>query len=444
VEPGTDAAPVSETDAPRRPDPADVRADPPAAPWRLLGWWVATLAVALVHNGLWATPNLAFMSLVADRPGVNPFRGAINADYLLTNLSLPTLARLLGQTDPHAYARLHLVLLVVGWALVTVLAARRFGYRAARNLTVLMALSPAVTVSLQWLGQPDPLTFTLGLLLVVVRPRRAVLAVAVVAGLTHPEQAVFMALVAAAVRAVLADPPGTTEPPDPGRPATGPRRARPARVHRPAPWGDLARATATDALFAVAGVVIGRAVTEVYFRINDIVLLRPRSDYLGFGVDRFVEHHTQQPAGLLYTLWGPLWLVIAAVVGLRVVRRGRDPRSARAWAVLAALAVAGLVPVLVTLDETRVYAMVTAPLLVGAAVLLTRERPPLPARLAPAAAAVLLVVAAVVPGGFATGVTSWRGQLPQAEMREFLRTGDHPGDLTTWLLGPFDFVIPQL
>ena len=81
----------------------------------------------------------------------------------------------------------------------------RFGYRSARNLVVLLAVSPLVTVSMQWLGQPDPLTATLGILMVLLRPRWAVLVVAVLAGLTHPEQAVFMAAVAAVVRAVLVD-----------------------------------------------------------------------------------------------------------------------------------------------------------------------------------------------------------------------------------------------
>ena len=162
--------------------------------------------------------------------------------------------------------------------------------------------------------------------------------------------------------------------------------------------------------------MLGRAVTEVYFRVNDIELLRPRSDYLGFGADRFWEHHAQQPLGLLSTLWGPLWLVVAAVAVLRIVRRGQDPAAARGWLVLAAMAVAGLVPVLVTLDETRVYAMLTAPVLVGAAVLLDRERPALPPRWIPAAAAGLLAVTALVPGGFTTGVTSWRTQLPQGEI----------------------------
>jgi hypothetical protein len=422
--------------------PADVR----LAPLRLAGWWLAGVVVAVVHNGLWATPNLAFMSLVADRPGVNPFGQAANADYLLTDVALPTLSRLLGQTEPYAYARLHLVVLFVAWAVVTVLAARRWGYRTARALTVLVAVSPAVTVSLQWLGQPDPLTFTLGLLLVVVRPRWAVVVVGVLAGLTHPEQAVFMALVAAGVRSVVADPPPDHVSATPVRADAG-SDAEAAHGDPPTvapPWMALVRATALAALCTVGGVLIGRAITEVYFRVEGIVLLRPRSQYLQLGADAFFHHHTQQPLALLYTLWGPLWLVVVAVAVLRVLRRGRDPRSARSWAVLGLLAIAGIAPVLVTLDETRVYAVVTAPLLAGAAVLLARERPPLPRRWAPAAAGILLVLTAVVPGGFATGVTSWRGQLPQDQMRLFLRTGKHPGDLTTWLLSPFDFRIPTL
>ena len=94
-------------------------------------------------------------------------------------------------------------MLLVATAAVTALAKRRIGYRAARNLTVLVAVSPAMTVSMQWLGQPDPLTMALGMGMVLVRRRETAFALAVIAGLTHPEQAIFMALVAAGVRPML-------------------------------------------------------------------------------------------------------------------------------------------------------------------------------------------------------------------------------------------------
>ncbi|MCC6183829.1 MAG: hypothetical protein IT194_04120, partial [Microthrixaceae bacterium] len=301
--------------------------------FRLLGWWCAGVVVAVAHNGLWATPNLEAMSQVARHLGSNPFSGPNAPDYVMTDVLFPVMSRVLGQSDAAAYARLHLLLLVVLWAVVAVVARSRFGYRSARNLVVLLAVSPLMTVSMQWLGQPDPLTATLGILMVLLRPRWAVLVVAVLAGLTHPEQAVFMAAVAAVVRAVLVDDAVA----DVAAPADGPSlRTR---------W----RPVGLDLAASVGGVLLGRLVTEVYFRVAGIELGRPRTAYLDVGIGRFVDHHLQQPLGLLWTRWGPLWLVVAGVICVRVLRRGVDPGSARRWAVLATAAVLALVPVLVTL-----------------------------------------------------------------------------------------------
>ncbi len=106
--------------------------------------------------------------------------------------------------------------------------------------------------------------------------------------------------------------------------------------------------------------------------------------------------------------------------------------------------------------------MITAPLLGGSAILLGAG---LPDRLAARSAVLLLALTAVIPGGFATGVTSWRGQLDTPAMVRFLGDGAIPdpaqwrggdagigaertvgegrdGLLTAWLLSPFDFVIP--
>ncbi len=441
----------------------------------------------MLHNGLWATPNLAFWSLIAEDPGNNPFRAGLAGDYLLTNLSTSSLAAVVGQTAPHEYARLHLVVLVVAWAAVVALAWRRLGYEVARALTVVLAAAPLVTVSMQWLGQPDPLTGLCGVAMVLARRRWALVALAVVAGLSHPEQALFMAVVAAAVRPLV--PPAVS----PARsPVIGPTGAS---------GEDVTASTAEtwwpeagiDAIAAVGGVLAGRILTQLWFTVNDIVVSTPRTDYLRFGVDGFVEHHSRQPLGLLWTLWGPLWLVIAgAAAAISVGRRRRsnanleDPeptpemvvisvkrpkrryqpgvspadRALTAWfgsvatrrlAVGAGLAaVLALVPVAVTLDETRVYAVITAPLLVALAVLAARL---VPSTMAAWAAAGFLAVTAAIPGGFATGITSWRSQLPTGEMVVFLADGSLPeralrdeaeGDLTTWLLEPFDFVIPDL
>jgi hypothetical protein len=402
---------------------------------RLTAWWAASVVVAVVHNGLWATPNIEFLSLIARNPGENPFTGALRGDYLLTDVSLTSLAALSGQTAPHAYARLHLVLLVVLWAAVVALAAARFGHRAARALTVLLAASPLVTVSMQWLGQPDPLTGMCGVAMVLVRRRWAVAALAVLAGLTHPEQALFMAAVAGVARTAMDSPDGDGA----GLPA--------------APRGPVSRG-AREVSVAVGGVVFGRVLTEAWFRAHDITITTPRTDFLSYGAEAYWRHHSQQPLGLLWTLWGPLWLAaLAGTVALVLARRrarrqGRpEPKASTVlWATVALLAVAALVPVAVTLDETRVYAVLTAPLLGAAAVGLARDLPGAADRAVAIASAVLLGVTAVLPGGFATGVTSWRGRLDTPAAAVWLLRGDlpanAPGDVTSWLLGPFDFVIP--
>ncbi len=157
-------------------------------PWRLALWWLASMAVAVLHNGLWATPNLAFVSLIARRPGENPFAAGLEGDYLLTDQSLTNLAHRRVSTAPHEIARLHLVVLVVAWAAVVVLARHRFGHRPARALTVLIAASPVVTVSMQWLGQPDPLTAMCGIAMVLVRRRSAVVALAVLGDSPTPNR----------------------------------------------------------------------------------------------------------------------------------------------------------------------------------------------------------------------------------------------------------------
>jgi hypothetical protein len=383
--------------------------------------------VALVHNRLWAAPNLEAFADIARRLGSDPNGADSSSDYLLSNLSLPALARLTGQTEPHRYATLHLVVLLVGLTLCVLLAWRRHGYRSARTLTVLLAAAPGVTVSMQWLGQPDALTFPLGIAAVLVRRRSAFAALAVALGTTHPEQGLFVVAVAAVVRAwVLPEP-------------------------MVGPWSARLRRLAPELVVGTGGLVVGRLVTELYLRVFDIGVARPRSDYLRLGADVLAEHHGLAPWSLVYLLWGPLWLVIAAVVVLRARPRRRGAAGSPAgvsWAVLAVLAALALVPVALTLDETRVYAMVTAPVLAAAAVLLTRELGAAAEgndRVLVGAGATLLVLTLVVPGGFTAGEDAWANEIPLGDAIEFLRTGDAPSEpLFLWLLSPFDFVFPDL
>ena len=386
------------------------------SPARLAAWGAGALAVALVHNRLWATPNLAFFTAVSKNLGRNPFGNGFDGDYLLTNVSGPAIARLLGQTEPHQYVRLHLLLLLVCLAAVVVAAFRRFGYEVARLLCVLLAAAPALTITMQWLGQPDALTLPLALGVVVARRRSTVFVLAVLLGLTHAEQGIIVALVAAVVRYVVDEAPIQLE-----------------------------------LVPLVGGVVTGRVAVELYLRLNDIVVTRPRTSYLDLGVSGFVEHHLKSHGVIVYALWGPLWIAIA-VTAIRFVRSGASwpPALRRSWMLLGATSVVAVVPMLATLDETRVYSLTTAPLLVGAAVLSRRTLEIIPdTRLSGTdvttrrvAVGVLAALLAVSPGLFTAGETYVSYDLPPREFARFLVDGHHPGDLTTWLLGPFGFEVP--
>jgi hypothetical protein len=201
-----------------------------------------------------------------------------------------------------------------------------------------------------------------------------------------------------------------------------------------------------DLGYGLLGVGAARLLIELYLRGFRIGLGRPRSDYLRLGADLLVEHHGRAPASLFYLLWGPLWLVVVAVVALRIaaVRRPGPDRYAWSWAVLGLLSLLALLPVLVTLDETRVYAVLTAPVLAGAAVVLSRELTALHPRGLAIGTGALLAVTLVVPGGFTAGEDAWSTQIPTEEFVRFLSTGEAPEPLFFWLLAPFDFVFPDV
>ncbi|NLA36726.1 MAG: hypothetical protein GX868_13740 [Actinobacteria bacterium] len=410
-------------------------------PFRLSAWGVAALGVALVHNRLWATPNLAFFSTIATRLGENPFAGSpIEGDYLLSNLLNVAIARALGQTAPHEFARLHLALFVLAMIGVVALVQRRFGYGVARSLVVLCAFAPATTVVMQWLGQPDALTFPLAMAIVAARPPWAKVCLGVLLGLSHSEQGLAAALIAGAA-AVAIDGFETAPPADTPRRAhagdSGDRRTAGAAT---------ARLAGFAMAFPLLGVLLGRGIVELYFRLNDIVIETPRSSFLDYGLGNFVDHHLISPAWLAWSLWGPLWVGIVAA-GFWLSRAdSATPRSRRAAAALAVGAAAGLAPMAVTLDQTRVYSMVTAPLLVAAAVGVGKLLWPDHSRdlnWRPVSVAALLMF---VPGMFCAGEAYFASALSPIRFTHWLIDGklDPGANVTDFLMGPFGFEPPEI
>jgi hypothetical protein len=261
--------------------------------------------------------------------------------------------------------------------------------------------------------------------LVLVRRRWSGFAFAVLLGLAHPEQGLVAAVVATAVH-----------------PFCG-------RIARDVPHEPPTERWWMWGVALVGGVAVGRGITAVYLRVNDMVVTRPRTSYLDLGFHGFLDHHLTSPLALLYSLWGPLWLVLGWLTWTWWRSVDRD----RAWPIVLLTALGALVPVALTLDETRVYALTTAPLLVVIAVRLAASLAPAeasspsaspsPARIALATVGVLAL--ALVPGMFSAGDDYWAPALPPGEFAAFLADGTVPGgpdQLTVWLLEPFGFEVP--
>ncbi len=386
-----------------------------------MAWWFLSVAVALVHNGLWSTPNLETFAGAAAAFPASPGSAGSPGDYVLATVSTISVAGLLGWTEPHEFARAHLLLVVAGSGAITWLAWRRGGLALARAVSVVLAASPLVTVSLQWLGQPDPLTGGCALAAVLVRRRWAVAALALVAGLTHPEQAVLAFAGVVAVRWAWPPDPDGTEPCT----RSGARRV------------------AVDAAAALGSVVVGAVLGRVWIAAAGVTISRSRVEYLEVGLPAFAEHHLTEPVALAWSLLGPLWILVAVlVVGVLAGWWRADGGRRPAWTALGVL-VAALPAVFITLDETRVFAVVTASTLAVLGWFLSR----VPTRSARGLAAGLLVFTAIVPGVFSTGASTWRGELDSVPFAAFLLDGRLPEDappLGLWLLGPVDITIPDL
>ena len=390
---------------------------PPAA------WWLAGLVAAILHAGVWATPNLeTFAAAASTFPGAPAVAGRAG-DYVLATLSTIGLGHLLGWGEPHEFARLHLLLVVVATAGLVALAWRRGGLALARGLAVVLAASPLVSVSLQWLGQPDLVTGGSALAAVLVRRRRWIVALGLLAGWTHPEQALLAFAAVVVIRWAW---------PDPGADGARPEELR---------GGELRR-VALDAAAAVGSVAAAAVAGRIWLAVADVTVSRSRLGFLELGLPAFAEHHAADPAALVWNLLGPLWLVVAA---LGAAARWSTWRPGGRRLALSALVVAvvALVPTFVTLDETRVFAVLTAPALAAVAWFVAR----LPARIAPRAAIVALVLTAAIPAGFSTGTSAWRHRFDTPAMVAFLVDGSVPADapaLSLWLLGPLEVTIPTL
>ena len=283
---------------------------------------VAAVGCAMAVRGVWMTPNIADWLAMAREPLGTPAVPPTNT-YIMSSPLPAVTAGLLGFAhNEWTFATFHLIVLL-GSLVLTMRAVSRRAPGAEWLLLAVFISSPISTVTFTWLGQPDAYVVGLGAALVFLRRPPAVLAVAALLALTSFEQGVY---VVASVGLVAA-------------PLLGARRW----IHAPA---------------AAAGLLIGRVLLTGYQTAFGIDQETSRWEWLS---DHGIWQAIQSQLG-----WWPVTVVsMFSVTWIFVVWWFRTAVDIPLAGGVAVAFAAALVPMTLSYDHSRVFAIITWPMLVA-------------------------------------------------------------------------------
>jgi hypothetical protein len=337
----------------------------PAVARRYLSGAAAALlivAYALVRCGFGAYPGTGIMLDITHRlPSIEPL--APLAQTFQYSPIGPLLAFLVRAESRSAYLALHAVVLLGGSMWMAWLIARRWSPSVAMFVAVTFVVSQAGLVALAWVGSYDVYSLLLGSMVVVTSSDRVAAAAGFLAAFAVFEQVAISLALLTVVMHVVGD----------------------ARRNR--------------FLAGVAGAVAGRLVLTLVLHSNDVTHDRRR--WLEeFGLEHFLEQFGDAVPLLLLTAFGGAWVIVVACL-----RVGAATWRARGvW--IAALALP-LVPTAITEDQSRVYAIVTWPIVLA---LLMTAVPALSVRQMRSIGIGALVLGLAIPPVFL-----WRGEPTLAE-----------------------------
>lgn len=278
---------------------------PPARLAALCGAWM------VVSVGISPTLNI-FSWVGAARSFPHPYDGT----YVESSPVGTGLAHLSGaDKNTQTFSALHLGFVVVAVSIMVFAVGRRFGADASRLAVACLFASPLANVLLTWLGQPDPIVFGAVALVAVVVSTPAIVATVAFAVMTHEEVALMSVAAVAVVRSAL---------------------------------GDLDR---RQAIAMASGGAIGAIVLAAFKAHYGIVASR-----IGFAEDvglmRFASNAARTWQTVGFASLGATWIAVFLL--------GRE-LQARQKRVLAGVLVALFLVSLLTLDTTRVIALMAMP-----------------------------------------------------------------------------------
>lgn len=284
------------------------------------------LGIAAIMDGVFVTPNIEDWLAVAQSPFSTPdFSNPLNS-YIMSSPLPAVFAGLLG-ADRHwaVFGAFHLLLLVtVVW--LTMRAASHVHPDADRLVLAVFIAAPISTVTLTWLGQPDPLVIGLGSALVFLRRPIPLALVGILLGLSSFEQGAFIVLSVGLVAAPLLG----------------------------AVWW-------RHTLASGIGILVGRAAFTLYHAAFDIEQATTRYDWIREnGLTAPIRSAISWWPFLLFSLFSAAWILVGSWFWI-----GRD-LGAPLKRVAAAFLVAFLVAML-AYDQTRVFSIISWPILLAMA-----------------------------------------------------------------------------
>lgn len=342
-----------------------------ASPWKVLA---AGALLRAVTTGVWTTPNIQQWLRFADDPfgpaDIDP-AGA----YITGSPVGPVLAHVIGAEGELAFAVLHLALLGASCAALVTIGRATVGDRLTNVCLIALLASPLSNVLLTWLGQPDAVMLgglsALGFASAIRQPwaRGIITASAgIVIGLASFEQGVL----AVALLALLV-------------------------------WRSDERADREVLAGALLGLAAGRGLVAAFLAASDAPYLSRSAWARSLGLEPFVRGFLYNLPALVFSLFGPGWLLIGRAVA---VLRPVATAVSRAATLVLILALASAV---LALDETRVTTLVLWPSTVWLLRRVDRAAPrALDDRLIGFVALAAVAVPAVVIWEGSPYISSWR------------------------------------
>jgi hypothetical protein len=320
------------------------------------------LTLAVLRNGFWFVPNIEYVRLISLDPAVchEEIRTTPTAHYLMNSFLGPLLAWLLhANRDNLVFALAHLALFLALFPLVLLLARRRFGDPFARGLGIAFAVLPTSTVLFTWLGNADVFTVLLTSVIFLAESPLLLLLAGLLLGVNHFEQGAILVVLIVLARWFIA-----------------------GAVTAPRVW---------RLAWAAVGLVLGKLALKGWFAYCHIELVEGRLDWVILtGLREFTRKFLLNASAVLFSLFNVFWAAIV-LLGYGIARK-----SPRALAGLAALFVLVLGVAVLTLDLTRVFALLSWPV-VMAFLLLALAADPAPHAATRKVLTAVLAAAVVVP-----------------------------------------------